>query len=213
MDYVCIKDCGFCFGDICSIVSQNDKYIVLENQDKEKNVFTEDEFNKWFKKLIIKDIKLRDKFEKLKDNLNNIVLYPINKNDSSKAIKININKYETDYFEIASEYYQKKDWIQAIKFYKKDSNSFNKHYQSIYNIGVCYMKIKEYKMALYYLFKAEKEYITFNDETCNILYNIGYCYVCLNNKEKALEYFYKVREVNPNDKDCNEAIKFLESNR
>ena len=66
---------------------------MLENQNKEKNVFTEDEFNKWFKKLIIKDIKLRDKFYKLKDNFNNILLYPINKNDSSKAIKININKY------------------------------------------------------------------------------------------------------------------------
>ena len=48
MDYVCIKDCGFYFGDVCNIVSQNDKYIVLENQNKEKNVFTEDKFNKWF---------------------------------------------------------------------------------------------------------------------------------------------------------------------
>lgn len=48
MDYVCIKDCGFYFGDTCSIISKNDKYIVLENQNKEKNVFTEDEFNKWF---------------------------------------------------------------------------------------------------------------------------------------------------------------------
>ena len=92
-------------------------------------------------------------------------------------------------------------------------NSFNKHYQSIYNIGVCYIKIKEYETALYYLFKAEKEYLTFNDETCNILYNIGYCYVCLNNKEKALEYFYKVRELNPKDEDCNEAIKILESDK
>ena len=75
------------------------------------------------------------------------------------------------------------------------------------------MKIEEYEMALCYLFKAEKEYVTFNDETCNILYNIGYCYVCLNNKEKALEYFYKVKELNPNDKDCNKAIKLLESNK
>ena len=212
MDYVCIKDCGFCFGDICSIVSQNDKYIVLENQNKEKNVFTEDEFNKWFKKLIIKDIKLRDKFEKLKDNLNNIVLYPINKNKTPKTTK-EIIEDDIDYFKTANEYYKKTDWNIAIKFYKKDLNSLDKHYQSIYNIGVCYMKIKEYKMALYYLFKAEKEYITFNDDTCNILYNIGYCYVCLNNKEKALEYFQKVKELNPNDKDCNEAIKFLESNR
>ena len=47
------------------LYSQNDKYIVLENQDKEKNVFTEDEFNKLFKKLIIEDIKHCDKFEKL----------------------------------------------------------------------------------------------------------------------------------------------------
>lgn len=74
------------------------------------------------------------------------------------------------------------------------------------------MQIKEYEMALYYLFKAEKEYVNFNNGTCNILYNIGYCYACLNNKEKALEYFYKAKEINPNDKDCNKAIKLLESN-
>ena len=48
MDYVCIKDCGFCFGDICSIVSKDDKYIKKEKKNKEKNVFTEDKFNKWF---------------------------------------------------------------------------------------------------------------------------------------------------------------------
>ena len=212
MDYVCIKDCGFCFGDICSIVSKNDKYMVLENQNKEKNVFTEDEFNKWFKKLIIEDIKDCDKFENLRDKLNNIELYPINKNKTPKVTE-EIIEDDIDYFETANEYYKKTDWNIAIKFYKKDLNSLDKHYQSIYNIGVCYMKIKEYKTALYYLFKAEREYINFNDETCNILYNIGYCYVCLNNKEKALEYFQKVKELNPNDKDCNEAIKFLESNR
>ena len=211
MDYVCIKDCGFYFGDVCSIVSQNDKYIVLENQDKEKNMFTEDEFNKWFKKLIIEDIKHCDKFEKLRDKLNNIVLYPINKNKTPTKATKEIIKDDIDYFKTANEYYKKTDWNKAIKFYKKDLNSFNKHYQSIHNIGVCYIKIKKYKRALYYLFKAEKEYVKFNDETCNILYNIGYCYVCLNNKEKALEYFYKVRELNPKDEDCNEVIKILES--
>lgn len=155
MNYICIKDCGFYFGDICNIVSQNDKYIVLENQEKQKNVFNTDEFNKWFKKLIVKDVKHRDKFEKLRDELNDI--------DESK------------YFEIAEKEYHKQNYYLSIKYLNKNLESKYSNIKSLYNIGSCY-------------------------------YN-------LNNINEALKYFYKAIKINPNDEDCNKAIKLLEKNK
>ena len=44
-----------------------------------------------------------------------------------------------------------------------------------------------------------------------VYYNIGFCYFKLDNNIKALEYFKKAKEINPNWKDCDDAIKLLES--
>lgn len=204
--YKCIdNDSGFMSGHIYNLEDINNGYYILSGEGN-INVYIKEELDKWFEEVEVKivDINHGEKFNVLHNKLKkqNLELPPCYQDDER----------EEDYFDIANKYCLKKEYDKAIYYYNKDikSNFFN--YRSLYNIGVCYTRIKKYNEAIKYYKNAIYYYGTNEDNNMDrIYYNMGFCYFKLDNNIKALEYFKKAKEINPNCKDCDKAIKLLES--
>ena len=89
-------------------------------------------------------------------------------------------------------------------YYKNNSTNLKKDY---YNIGVFYIKLKDYDKALEN-FKLALNY--YRDS--KYYFNIGYVYVMKQNMKKAYIYFNLAWSLNHNDNDCKDALKKIEPN-
>lgn len=121
--------------------------------------------------------------------------------------------------EYANKLYDNKKYKEAIIFYKrnieyllnenienyyKDNNTnLNKNY---YNIGVCYIKLKDYNKALEN-FKLALNYY----KDTKYYFNIGYVYAMKENIKKAYIYFNLAWSLKHDDDDCEKALKMLEN--
>lgn len=112
-----------------------------------------------------------------------------------------------NYFEKANESYNIRDYNKAINLYKKAIKNKENESCSFYNTAVCFIKLKKYEEALYYL----KEAIKLKKES-KYFFNLAYCYAMLNNSKKALIYFKTAWSLDNNDKDCEKAINFIMDN-
>ena len=87
-----------------------------------------------------------------------------------------------------------KDFIGAIKYYKR-AELFDTDHSWIYKrMGLCYRQLKDPENALFYFIEAEKREL----ENTNIQSQIGHCYLELKDYKSALEYFFKVEFMNQN---------------
>lgn len=87
-----------------------------------------------------------------------------------------------------------KDYIGAIKYYKR-AELFDTDHSWIYKrMGLCYRQLKDPENALFYFLEAEKR----EPENANIQTQIGHCYLELKDYKSALEYFFKVEFINQN---------------
>lgn len=114
------------------------------------------------------------------------------------------------YLEQANKHYNEADYIKALDLYKKSLEEneivYDKSIQ-LYNIGVCYLKLKDYEKSIEYLKEAVKE----NNRDSRYFFNIGYAYSLLNNAKESYRHFNIAWALNNNDIDCEKAIKLLEA--
>ena len=196
--YVCVKNCGFTIGEECVIESELNNVIILKNYYNERNVFTKDEFDKYLNKIIIKDVNHSEKFNKLKEELENNKKYDIKNN--------------VDYFEVGNKYYENKDYKRAIDSFKKGIKLNRDKIENYYNMAVCYSKIKDYYSALHWYDIALNKYREHNKDFYNIIFNMGFAYAMIDEIDKSLECYYKCKSIKY-DEDCERAIKLLENEK
>ena len=75
---------------------------------------------------------------------------------------------------------------------------------AFYNMGVCYIMLKQYTDAIASINKA----LLLNKQS-KYYFNLGYCYSLLKLNEDALKYFKLALKLDPNDADTIKAIKLL----
>ncbi|AKA71808.1 tetratricopeptide repeat protein [Clostridium carboxidivorans P7] len=108
------------------------------------------------------------------------------------------------YFHKANEYYNAKDYQNAINLYQKAVQYKDNESAALYNSAVCFIKLKEYKKAISLL----KSAIMIKKES-KYFFNLAYCYVMLNDNKKALIYFNMAWCLNNDDVDCEKAINII----
>lgn len=117
---------------------------------------------------------------------------------------------DLQYFEQANKHYKNGSYDEAIKNYKKSIDLNINETQSLYNIGVCYIKKangenkKFLNLAIEFLHKAiEKESTNYMG-----LFNLAHTYDLLHNYKKAYIYINRASLFNiQNDPDCGRLLK------
>lgn len=109
-----------------------------------------------------------------------------------------------DYFDEGNKLYNIRNYKQAIKKYKK-SIEFKVHEErSYYNMGCCYIKLKDYNKAIECLRKA----MSFSRES-EYYFNLGYCYAYKEDYGSSLFNFIIASKLDENDYDAVKAINVL----
>lgn len=108
------------------------------------------------------------------------------------------------YFSEGNKSYNNKEYEKAIDCYKKSVSEKENEACSLYNLGVCFIKLKNYKSAIVMLQKA----IELQKES-KYYFNLAYCYAMLNVTDKALLNFNISWALNNDDFDCERAIYML----
>ena len=108
-----------------------------------------------------------------------------------------------DNFERGNKLYICEDYIAAIEEYKRCQDGYNK-IACLYNIGTCYIKLKQWEDAILYIKKAIQL-----KEKSEYYFNLGYCYAMMKQNQKSLGYFKRALELNPYDDDTKKAIRQL----
>ena len=77
--------------------------------------------------------------------------------------------------------------------------------QACYNAGVCCIRIKDFKSAIYYNNKS----LEYDNKTSNVYYNLSLAYIGMLDIETALEYSKKAFELDNNDSQCKSLFNRL----
>ncbi|WP_123054395.1 tetratricopeptide repeat protein [Clostridium sp. JN-1] len=109
-----------------------------------------------------------------------------------------------NYFQIANEYYNAKNYKKAIYMYGKAIMQKNNVSSSLYNSAVCFIKLKDYERAIPLLRSAIKL-----KRDSKYFFNLGYCYAVLKDNKKALLYFNTAWCLDNDDVDCEKAINSI----
>lgn len=107
-------------------------------------------------------------------------------------------------FDKGNTFYNSKDYINAIKYYKLAIENRENLACSYYNAGVSYIKLKDYNTALGMIRNA----ISLQKES-KYYFNLAYCYAMQENTNKALIYFNMAWAMDENDKECEKAIRLI----
>lgn len=109
-----------------------------------------------------------------------------------------------DYFSEANDLYKLKEYRDAIKLYQKSADIKDFEAPSLYNIAVCFIKLKEYEAAIPLIYKA----LSYRKES-KYFFNLAYCYIMLNEDKKALIYFNTAWSLDNSDLECEKAINII----
>lgn len=112
-----------------------------------------------------------------------------------------------NYFQKANDFYNLKNYKQAIILYQKSVEIKENEPVCLYNSAVCFIKLKEYEKAIPLLksaIKLKRQSIYF--------FNLGYCYAMLKDYKKALIYFNIAWSLDASDVDCERAINLIIKN-
>ncbi|APQ78827.1 MULTISPECIES: tetratricopeptide repeat protein [Clostridium] len=117
-------------------------------------------------------------------------------------------------YELANEEYHKENYKEAINLYQnsildmENVNDIEHTKLPLYNIGVCYIKLKKFGKALKYF----KEAIKVDPKYSKAFFNKGFCHIKLNHNKKALVAMNTAWALDNNDKDCETVINTLLKN-
>lgn len=109
------------------------------------------------------------------------------------------------YLQEANRYYQNKQYEKALKYYHLDYNETGDT-RNLYNIGVCYIKLKTYEDAIGFLKMAIKDDFINSQKA---FYNLGFCYAMLKDNKKALIYFKSALALDNDDSDSKKSVDML----
>lgn len=109
-----------------------------------------------------------------------------------------------NHFNEGNKFYNIQDYRHAIECYQRAANENINQACSYYNIGVCFIKLKEFNSAIDVLNKA----ISMNPES-KYIFNLGYCYAMMEMTSKALYLFNLAWSIDPSDKECERAVDLL----
>ncbi|WP_300589719.1 tetratricopeptide repeat protein [uncultured Brachyspira sp.] len=116
-------------------------------------------------------------------------------------------------YNLAKAYRGREDYKTAIKYY---SNSYkDKEYsvKSLYEMGLCYIKLENIESAIKTLEKAVS-YESYDKElNLEILYTLSECYDIVKNADKSIEILEEIVVLAPNYKDANEKLNRLKDSR
>ena len=105
-------------------------------------------------------------------------------------------------FEMASKYYEQKNYQEALNNYLKIANQTPEVKNAI---ASCHWELKNYQSAIDWWQKVLK----FEPDNEEVLYFSALAYNELNNKQKALELFNKIVAKNPQNTDAKNAIRSI----
>ncbi|HLO11305.1 MAG TPA: tetratricopeptide repeat protein [Pseudoneobacillus sp.] len=111
-----------------------------------------------------------------------------------------------DKFDIACESYRKGDYFKALIEFKESLLTNDDLGKCLYNIGVCYIKLKNFEKAIEYLLEATKA-----ENNYQYFYNLGYVYARLLDFKKSYVSVKMASALKPDDVGVQELIKFLEN--
>ncbi|SHI32631.1 Tetratricopeptide repeat-containing protein [Clostridium cavendishii DSM 21758] len=106
----------------------------------------------------------------------------------------------------ANEFYNSKNYCEALSYYEKAIENKENEAYSYYNAGVCYIKLKDYSKAINMINNA----IALNKDA-KYFFNLAYCYSMLQDNKKALRYFNLSWAIDNEDSDCEKAINLITS--
>ncbi|WP_300368809.1 tetratricopeptide repeat protein [Brachyspira sp.] len=116
-------------------------------------------------------------------------------------------------YNLGRAYKGREDYKTAIRYY---SNSYkDKEYsvKSLYEMGLCYIKLENIELAIKTLEKAIS-YESYDKElNLAILYTLSECYDTVGNINKAMEILEGVIVIDPNYKDANEKLNSYKDSR
>lgn len=107
-------------------------------------------------------------------------------------------------FERGNRIYNKGKYLQAINEYKESIDSYEEVENCYYNMGVTYIKLKDYDEAI----KCLKKAVSFSKQS-KYFYNLGCCYY--NKKDYGSSMFNLIiaYELDDEDEDLKEAIDIV----
>lgn len=108
------------------------------------------------------------------------------------------------YFEQANEYYNEQDYKKAIAIYNKAIKNRENEIDSVHNIALCHIKLKQYNKAIPLL-----RITVAKKPTWNHFLNLAYAYLMIENLKRALIYFNTAWSLSPENKDCEGMINYI----
>ncbi|MHC1684401.1 MAG: tetratricopeptide repeat protein [Clostridiaceae bacterium] len=109
-----------------------------------------------------------------------------------------------EYFRKANKYFSEQEYKRAVEIYNKAIQNKEHEIDSLYNIGLCYIKLKEFNKAIPIL-----KVVTMKQPKGRYFFNLAYAYVKIENFKKALMYFNTAWALSPDDKDCEIMINYI----
>ncbi|OEJ14567.1 hypothetical protein BFL38_06895 [Brachyspira hampsonii] len=139
-----------------------------------------------------------------------------NFNDAISAMNNIYKKFQDDpllNYNLGRAYRGREDYKSAIRYY---SNSYkDKEYavKSLYEMGLCYIKLENIEAAINTLEKAIS-YDSYDKElNLAILYTLSECYDIVGNINKSMEILESIIVIDPNYKDANEKLNNYKDSR
>lgn len=109
-------------------------------------------------------------------------------------------------FAEGNNFYNTKDYSNALAYYKKAIANGENEACSYYNCGVCFIKLKDFDNAIIMI----KSALSIQKES-KYFFNLAYCYAMKEDTNKALIYFNMAWSLDYNDLDCEKAINLITS--
>lgn len=107
-------------------------------------------------------------------------------------------------FERGNRFYNKGEYLQAINEYKKAIEEHEGVESSYYNMGIAYIKLKDYDRAI----SCSKKAISFSKQS-KYFYNLGCCYYWKNDYGSAMFNLIIAYGLDNEDEDVKDAINIV----
>lgn len=108
-------------------------------------------------------------------------------------------------FEKANQHYNNQEYETAISMYKKCIENDTAKTSSMYNMAICYIKLKQYSIAKEYLMTLLNVV-----DNYKVMFNIAVCYSKLGYHKKAYIYLKSASAAKCDDVDIINGINKLE---
>lgn len=116
-------------------------------------------------------------------------------------------------YNLGRAYRGREDYKSAIRYYSNSYKDKDYSVKSLYEMGLCYIKLANIESAIKTLEKAIS-YESYDKElNLSILYTLSECYDIVGNINKSMEILEGIIVIDPNYKDANEKLNSYKDSR